>query len=39
MNWSIISNTDAVRTVNSQIGDVETYKGDWSSSVPYFTGD
>lgn len=39
MNWSIIENTDAVTMVNGQIGAVETYKGVWSSSTPYFMGD
>lgn len=37
--WTKIDNTDAVRTVNSQIGDVKTYKGDWTANVQYYAGD
>ena len=37
--WTKIDNTDAVRTVNNQIGNVQTYKGEWTPSTPYFCGD
>jgi hypothetical protein len=37
--WTKIDNTDAVRTVNSQIGDVKTYKGPWVSGTQYYQGD
>lgn len=37
--WTKIDNTDAVRTVNSQIGDVKIYKGDWTPNVQYYAGD
>lgn len=37
--WTKIDNTDAVRTVNEQIGDVKTYKGMWSAGIQYYAGD
>lgn len=37
--WGKIDNTDAVRSVNNQIGDVKTYKGDWAASTQYYIGD
>ena len=37
--WTKIDNTDAVRTVNSQIGDVKTFKGEWTPNVQYYAGD
>lgn len=37
--WVKIDNTDAVRTVNNQIGNVKTYKGDWTPNVQYYAGD
>lgn len=37
--WEKIDNTDAVRTVNDQIGDVKTYKGNWNASTKYYAGD
>lgn len=37
--WIKIDNTDAVRTVNGQIGDVKTYKGIWDAETQYFGGD
>lgn len=38
-DWGKIDNTDAVRSVNNRIGDVQTYQGDWSASVQYRVGD
>ena len=37
--WGKIDNTDAVRTVNNQIGDVKTYKDIWAASTQYRVGD
>ena len=37
--WGKIDNTDAVRTVNNRIGDVNTYQGDWLASIQYRVGD
>lgn len=37
--WTKIDNTDAVRTVNGQIGNVKTYKGGWEPNTPYYEGD
>lgn len=38
-DWGKIDNTDAVRTVNNQIGDVQTYKDVWAASTQYRVGD
>lgn len=38
-DWGKIDNTDAVRTVNNQIGDVKTYKDVWAASTQYSVGD
>lgn len=38
-DWGKIDNTDAVRSVNNRIGDVQTYQGDWSASIQYRVGD
>lgn len=38
-NWDKIDNSDAVRMVNGQIGDVETYKLEWKPSTTYHRGD
>lgn len=37
--WGKIDNTDVVRTVNNQIGDVKTYKDVWAASTQYRVGD
>lgn len=37
--WTKIDNTDAVRTVNGQTGNVETYKGAWATGTQYYAGD
>lgn len=37
--WAKIDNTDAVKTVNGQIGAVRTYKGVYSEETEYFAGD
>lgn len=37
--WSKIDNTDAVRTVNGQTGNVVTYKAAYAESTQYYTGD
>ena len=37
--WGKIDNTDAVRSVNNQIGDVKTYKDIWAASTQYSVGD
>jgi hypothetical protein len=37
--WTKVDNTDAVRTVNGQIGNVKTYKGAWVASTTYYQGD
>lgn len=37
--WSKIDNTDAVKSINGQIGDVKTYKGAYSTEANYFAGD
>lgn len=37
--WDKVDNTDAVTTVNSQRGAVETYKGSWTHETQYFKGD
>ena len=37
--WTKIDNTDAVRTVNGQIGNVVTYKGVYADATQYHTGD
>lgn len=38
-SWDKVDNTDAVTMVNGQIGDVETYKGDWLQGTDYHKGD
>lgn len=38
-SWDKIDNSDAVRMVNGQIGDVETYKLAWTASATYHRGD
>lgn len=38
-SWDKVDNTDAVTMVNGQIGSVQTYKGDYSSSTTYHKGD
>ena len=38
-SWDKIDNTDAVRTVNNQIGDVKIYKGSWVAGAQYYHGD
>lgn len=38
-SWDKVDNTDAVRTVNGQIGNVETYKGAWTAGQTYYKGD
>lgn len=38
-SWDKIDNSDAVRMVNGQIGDVETYKLAWTPSATYHRGD
>lgn len=38
-DWGKIDNTDAVRSVNNQIGDVKTYKDVWAASTQYRVGD
>ena len=37
--WDKIDNTDAVRLVNGQKGNVETYKREWTSGATYHAGD
>lgn len=37
--WDKIDNSDAVRTVNGQIGDVEIYKLAWKATYNYHRGD
>jgi hypothetical protein len=37
--WIKIDNTDSVTTVNGQLGDVETYKGEYSVGKTYYKGD
>ena len=37
--WVKVDNTDAVTMVNSQIGNIETYKGDWTTNTQYYRGD
>lgn len=37
--WTKVDNTDAVRTVNDQIGNVKTYKGNWTANTQYYAGD
>ena len=37
--WDKVDNTDAVTMVNSQIGSVEIYKGEWAASTNYYKGD
>lgn len=37
--WAKIDNTDAVKTVNGQIGDVKTYRGLYSGETQYYAGD
>lgn len=37
--WSKVDNTDAVTMVNGQIGSVKTYRGAWSNSIVYYSGD
>lgn len=37
--WAKIDNTDAVKTVNGQIGAVQTYKGVYSEEENYYAGD
>lgn len=37
--WAKIDNTDAVKTVNGQIGAVKTYKGVYSEETEYYAGD
>lgn len=38
-SWDKVDNTDAVTMVNGQIGSVQTYKGEYSSSTTYHKGD
>ena len=38
-SWDKIDNSDAVRMVNGQIGDVETYKLAWTPNTTYHRGD
>ena len=38
-SWDKIDNSDAVRMVNGQIGDVETYKLEWKATNTYHRGD
>ena len=38
-SWTKIDNTDAVRTVNGQTGNVVTYKGAYADETAYYTGD
>lgn len=38
-SWDKIDNSDAVRMVNGQIGDVETYKLEWKPATTYHRGD
>lgn len=37
--WTKIDNTDAVRTVNGQTGNVATYKGAYADATKYYAGD
>lgn len=37
--WDKVDNTDAVTMVNSQIGAIETYKGNWTAERQYHRGD
>lgn len=37
--WIKIDNTDSVKTVNNQIGDVQTYKGTYAENKQYYGGD
>lgn len=37
--WDKIDNTDAVRLVNGQKGNVKTYKREWTSGATYYDGD
>ena len=37
--WVKVDNTDAVRTVNNQIGNVKTFKGPWKAGNQYYAGD
>ena len=37
--WTKIDNTDAVRTVNGQTGNVVTYKGAYADATSYYAGD
>lgn len=38
-SWDKIDNTDAVTMVNSRIGAVETYQGEWKPKTQYYRGD
>ena len=37
--WGKVDNTDAVTSVNSHIGAVQTYQGVWSDTTTYYAGD
>lgn len=37
--WGKVDNTDAVTSVNSRIGAVKTYQGEWSNNPVYYAGD
>lgn len=37
--WDKIDNTDAVRLVNGQKGNVKTYKREWANGATYYDGD
>lgn len=37
--WNKVDNTDAVTMVNGQVGYIQTYKGDYSSTTVYHQGD
>lgn len=37
--WGKVDNTDAVTSVNSRIGAVKTYQGEWSNNPTYYAGD
>ena len=39
IEWTKVDNTDAVKMVNGQIGDVETFKGNWIANTRYYKGD
>lgn len=37
--WGKVDNTDAVTSVNSRIGAVKTYQGEWRDTPVYYAGD